>query len=185
MKASKPKRCKSCKEPFTPFRPRQVACSHGCAISLATAKREKEERKQAKDQRKEHREAKERIKSRADWLKEAQTAFNAWIRARDHNQPCISCQRYHDGQYHAGHYRTTKAAPELRFCEINVWKQCSVCNNHLSGNILEYRINLIKKGIDVDWLDGPHEPQKYTITELKAIKAEYKLKLKNVRIVDA
>jgi len=49
-----------------------------------------------------------------------------------------------------------------------------------SGNILEYRIRLVKKigQAAVDWLEGPHEPKRYTIDELKEIKAEYKSKLK-------
>ncbi|MEF3019469.1 recombination protein NinG, partial [Pseudomonas aeruginosa] len=58
---------------------------------------------------------KARLKSRADHLREAQQAFNEFIRLRDAYQPCISCGRHHDGQYHAGHYRTVAASPELRF----------------------------------------------------------------------
>ena len=37
------------------------------------------------------------------------------------------------------------AMPSLRFNTHNVHKQCSACNNHLSGNMIEYRINLIAK----------------------------------------
>jgi hypothetical protein len=123
------------------------------------------------------------IKPKSEYVKEAQTAFNSYIRERDKDLPCISCQRNHSGQYHAGHYRTTKAAPELRFNESNVHKQCSVCNNHLSGNILEYRINLINHlGIEVvEWIEGKHEPKKYSIDDLKSIKEEYKLKLKELK----
>ena len=77
--------------------------------------------------------------------KAAQTAFNAFIRARDSKEPCISCQRHHSGQYHAGHFKTTGARSELRFNEDNCHKQCAPCNNHLSGNIEHYRPNLIKK----------------------------------------
>lgn len=173
------KKCKNCKAEFVQFSTLQNLCTacliiKGRKIAVKNAKVAVKAKKQdlIKD--------KERIKTRQEWLKEAQQAFNAWIRQRDILDPCISCQRHHTGQYHAGHYRTTKAAPELRFCEINVWKQCSVCNNHLSGNILEYRINLIKKGIDIDWLEGLHEQKKYTIDDLKAIKAEYKAKLKEI-----
>jgi hypothetical protein len=130
----------------------------------------KENKKALKDNDKSHR------------AKMAQQAFNAYIRQRDHNLPCISCQRYHTGQYHAGHYRSVGAHPELRFEELNNNKQCSACNNHLSGNIVDYRINLINKiGLDkVEWIEGPHEPKKYSCEELKAIELHYKQKLKEM-----
>ena len=35
-------------------------------------------------------------------------------------------------------------------------------------------------GYKVEWLEGPHEPKKYTIDDLKAIKAEYIRKRKEI-----
>jgi hypothetical protein len=136
----------------------------------------------AKQVRKEYRAEKQKMKSRADWLREAQAAFNRYIRLRDHDKPCISCGRNHQGQWHAGHYRSVGACPELRFEELNVHKQCAPCNDHLSGNIVEYRRGLIERiGIDrVEWLEGNHEAKKYTIEEIRAIKAEYTRKAKEV-----
>ncbi len=51
-----------------------------------------------------------------------------------------------------------------------------------SGNIAEYRIRLIKKiGLDkVEWLEGPHEPAKYTIDDLKELIVKYKAKCKEL-----
>lgn len=128
--------------------------------------------KQKKARKRETRAAKQKLKSRGDWMKEAQIAFNRFIRARDVDLPCISCGRHHQGQYHAGHYRSVGANPELRFVLFNNNKQCSACNTHLSGNLINYRINLLDRvGADViEWLEGPHEPKKYTIEELKEIK---------------
>jgi hypothetical protein len=136
----------------------------------------------AKREAKEHRERKAKAKTKAEWMREAQAVFNRWIRHRDQGQPCISCGRHHTGQYHAGHYRSTKAAPELRFSESNVHLQCQPCNTHLSGNIVEYRRGLIAKiGIElVEWIEGHHEPKRYTIDDLKAIKSEYTKRLKAV-----
>lgn len=181
----KQKRCKSCKELFTPFRTLQVACSHGCALSFATIKREKEERKKAQEQRKTLLEAKERIKSRSSWLKEAQAAFNAWIRARDNGQPCISCGSF-TGKKNAGHYRSVGSSPELRFEPLNVFIQCEKCNSYLSGNLINYRINLIAKiGQEkINWLEGKHEPKKYTIPELKEIKAKYSKLVREIKSPD-
>jgi hypothetical protein len=154
----------------------QVCCSIECALSHAQAKREKAARV-------EHIAAKERIKTRGEWAREAQAAFNAWIRERDKAMPCISCQRHHAGQYHAGHYRSVGSNPALRFDPLNVHKQCSVCNNHRSGNLTEYRINLLQKiGQEaLNWLEGPHEPKKYSIDDLRKIRDEYRLKLRQVK----
>jgi len=171
----KSKKCKVCKQVFVPTRNLQAVCSPLCAI-------EHSNKLKATKVKKEHREAKEKLKSRADWMREAQTAFNAFIRARDARLPCVSCGRAHTGQYHAGHYRTVGGNPELRFNEENVHKQCAPCNDHLHGNIVNYRISLIQRiGLErVEWIEGKHEPKKFTIEDLKAIKATYKAKLKEI-----
>lgn len=67
--------------------------------------------------------------------------------------------------------------------EDNVHKQCQPCNTHLSGNLIRYRENLIKKiGQDrFDILVGPHDLKKYTIEELSEIKDTYKKRLKSMR----
>ncbi len=185
MKAlsGKPKRCKVCRSEFVPRQGFQTWCSPDCGYKLSQAKQSKERAKVDKAERAEIRQAKERIKSRGDHLKDAQAAFNAWIRERDAPLPCISCGRHHEGQYHAGHYRTTAAAPELRFEPLNVHKQCAPCNNHMSGNIVEYRINLVKKiGVEaVEWLEGPHEPAKLTIEDIKAITAKYRALVRELK----
>lgn len=179
----KAKRCKSCRESFIPFRPLQSACSVQCAIALTNASKEKSRKAKEARERKEHRQAKERIKTKGEHAKEAQAAFNEFIRLRDKDEPCISCGRSHSGQYHAGHYRTVGANPELRFEPMNTWKQCAPCNNHLSGNLVNYRISLLQKiGVEmVEWLEGPHEPKRYTIEDLKAIKAEYRTKVRELK----
>ena len=136
----------------------------------------------AKKMRAENREAKQRIKTRSEWLKEAQAAVNAYVRARDRKLPCVSCGRFHEGQYHAGHYRSVGSAPELRFNTHNIWRQCSPCNNHLSGNLIPFRVELLNRiGAEMlAWLEGKHEPKRYTIDDLKIIKADYKAKLKAI-----
>lgn len=136
-----------------------------------------------KKEAKEDKAKREKLKSRAQWMKETQSVFNKFIRARDADQPCISCGRYHQGQIQAGHYLSTGARPELRFDERNVHAQCAPCNNHLSGNIALYRIALIAKiGLPaVEELEGPHEPKKYNIDELKSIKAYYAKKLREIK----
>ena len=173
--AARLKTCRICKKKFEPVRFAQICCGIPCAIEHANALK-------AKKEKKEHREAKAKLKSRADYLKEAQAVFNKYIRMRDDKEPCISCGRYHQGQYHAGHYRTVGAAPELRFNELNVYKQCAPCNNYLSGNLIEYRRKLVAKiGIKkVEWLESKHEANKYTIDEILEIKKHYQQKIKEL-----
>jgi hypothetical protein len=170
------KTCKVCKEKFTPLKPLQMVCGPLCAYTYAKTNR-------AKAERKELREIKTKLKTKSDWLREAQTVFNQFIRLRDKHDPCISCGRHHTGQYHGGHYRTVKAAPELRFNEYNCHKQCSACNTHLSGNLIEYRKRLINKiGLEiVEWVEGKHEPKHYTIDDIKQIKQTYRDKIKGLK----
>jgi hypothetical protein len=179
----KPKRCKSCREPFTPSRPLQSACSVQCAIALSSGFKQKAQKAIEANERAEHRVAKEKVKTKGEHAKEAQAAFNEFIRLRDKDLPCVSCGRHHQGQYHGGHYRPVGANPELRFEPLNVWKQCAPCNNHLSGNLVNYRVSLLQRiGVEmVEWLEGPHEPKRYTIEDLKAIKAEYRAKVRELK----
>lgn len=178
----KPKICSGCGDSFLPDRSFQRVCGPVCAIKFT---KERQRTNKEKKQRAQTRTAREALKTRSDHLKEAQTAFNAWVRQRDTLEPCISCGRHHTGQYHAGHYRSVGAAPHLRFNELNCHKQCSVCNNHKSGNAIEYRINLVKKiGVDqVDKIESSNEPLKLSIPDIKEIQAKYKRMLKELRSV--
>ena len=171
----KPKPCKVCLETFTPQRAMQRACSVPCAIEYnnrVDAQNAEKRRKRALRLRKEG------LRSKSEWAKLAQKEFNGFIRLRDEDLPCISCNRHHTGQYHAGHYRTVGGqGSALRFNEIGCHKQCMPCNSHKSGNISEYRIGLIKKiGIElVEWLEKDHPRTKaWTVEELQAIRKYYR-----------
>ena len=184
-KQPKPKTCRNaaCSTKFVPQRLGQAVCSPACALATKDVNQQKARKSLAQVERREIKVRKEKLKSRADHLKDTQQAFNAWIRERDAELPCISCGRHHAGQYHSGHYRTVGASPELRFEPLNAWKQCAPCNNHLSGNLINYRISLLQKiGEEkVIWLEGPHEAKKYTIEELKAMTADYRAKARELK----
>lgn len=169
-------KCKVCSEPFESFRPMQKVCSWECAKSIAKVAVEKIEKAKIKV-------LKEKLKTRNEWLKEAQAAFNAFIRIRDVELPCISCGRHHSGQYHAGHYLSVGARPSLRFDEANVHKQCQPCNTHLSGNIVLYRKSLISKiGLEeVDRLESANDPAKWSIDEIKVIRKTYLAKYRQLK----
>lgn len=185
-KHPKPKKCKnpSCGEKFVAQRLGQAVCSPKCGLAIKHVNEAKARKSLDQVGRAEIRVRKEKLKSRADHLKDTQHAFNAWIRARDAGQPCISCGTTADVQYCAGHYRTTAASPELRFEPLNVNLQCNRnCNMGKSGNLLGYRPGLIAKiGIEaVEWLEGPHGPKRYTTEDLKAITAEYRAKTRELK----
>ena len=171
-------KCKICKIKFeSRFFLQKTCVNPACLAEWQKIDRESKADKKHKQKKKE---LKDNDKSFRD--KQAQAAFNAYIRVRDNDDPCISCQRHHAGQYHAGHYRSRGAHPELRFEELNCHKQCAPCNNHLSGNVTDYRINLTKKIGDkkVAWVEGHHDIKKYTCEELKEIELLYKQKKKDL-----
>ena len=184
-KQPRPKKCRvsTCRASFAPARIGQAVCSPACAILDAPKNQEKARKSLAQVERREIKVRKEKLKSRAEHLKDTQIAFNAWVRERDAELPCISCGRHHHGKYDAGHYRTVGSNPALRFEPLNCHRQCSPCNTQLSGNIVNYRIALVKRiGAEaVEWLEGPHEAKKYTVEDLKAMTADYRAKTRELK----
>ena len=176
----KPRACKSCRVEFTPARSMQAVCSPMCAFMDLQTRKNKAAAKAKAEDRKLTRIALVALKTRSTLIKEAQTAVNAWVRRRDAHLPCVSCGRMHEGQWHAGHYCSTGSRPDLRFDLANIHKQCAPCNNHLSGNLIPYRVKLIDRigQAEVDRLEGPATGVKLTRDELIALRAEYVAKLK-------
>jgi hypothetical protein len=180
----KPRTCRVCREKFTPAQPLQRVCSPACAISLARSSRARQEAKA-------HREAKAKAKTRAQWMKEAQQAVNAYVRARDSHLGCVSCDRpaTWGGQWHASHLRSVGAASSLRFNLWNIHKSCSICNNWLSSNHAEYEPRLRAKiGNDkVDWLKSQNAPRTFSIEYLVRVKTifrkKYRLLVKRGRVM--
>jgi len=196
MKAisSRPKTCKNkeCRAKFVPERPFQKACGIPCSIVVGKedlakkrAKQEREQKLQEKVERQQHREAKARIKTRAEHLSDTQAVINRYVRLRDARLGCVSCDKPSawDGQWHASHFRSVGAAKHLRFNLWNIHKACSVCNNHLSGNIAGYRPALIKKigAGRVDWLESASWVAKHDIDYLKRLKKVFSKKCRRLQ----
>ena len=186
-KAPKLPKCKICKKGFVRQRSMQQVCSYSdspeCAKEFAKQKSIKDATEEVAKQRNEHRAAVVKAKPRSYWMKAAQVAFNSYIRARDSiiNRPCISCGSF-TGKKNAGHYRSVGSTPELRFEPLNCHLQCEKCNSYLSGNLINYRIALIKLiGLNaVEWLESNHPPRNYSIDELKEIRVTYTKKAKEL-----
>lgn len=194
---TKNKRCSFCKakvpasEGFqTPLR---FFCSRDHAYEWTQSKSgQKAVKKVAK---KRQREAKQGLKTKSEWLKDAQNAVNAWIRWRDRHDNCISCggapQERHGGVFDAGHYidrGTAKSGSYLRFNTWNIHKQCTRCNRY-NGSACkpEYRQRLIAKiGLErVEWLESATGTPNTSIEYYKRVIAVFKKRLRiNKKLVD-
>jgi len=166
-----------------------------CIAPWADAQAEKAKRAEAKMARAAAKVERASIKARKEAIKtipalirEAQIAFNAWVRARDAAQPCISCDApppdmstLHAGR-DAGHYRSTGSASHLRFHPDNCHAQCVKCNQWGAGMAVDYRIRLLQRigPARVEALENDNTPHKWQRDELIAIKATYKAKLKEM-----
>lgn len=180
----RPKTCSVCKTEFTPSRPLQKVCGPVCALAHAKAKESRQRKAIEKVERREIRAAKERIKSRAEYLKEAQAVMNRYVRLRDAHLGCVSCDKpaTWPGQWHCSHFRSVGAAPHIRFSLWNMHKACSICNNHLSGNIAEYLPRLIERiGAErVEALQCDSRIVRYDIPYLKRLKAVFSKKCRRL-----
>ncbi len=172
----KPKKCKAegCGETFSPWSSLQKVCSPMCAIAFANQEAARKYRAETREMKRKFNET-----DRTYQTKKAREACHRYILKRDEREGCISCG-IETGKMEAGHYKTVGHAPELRFTEDNIHKQCSQCNNFKSGNIPGYRVGLVKKigEARVAHLERSHPPQNLTIEDLKDIQWWYKQKLR-------
>ena len=173
----KQRKCGICRQPAAYGNAVNAWCSNEHGLDLAKRMKDRSDKRKVAADRKAQREARERVKTGPTLRKEAQAAFNAWVRTRDAGKPCVSCGRPDDGhrQRHAGHYKSVGGHPALRFEPDNCHSQCATCNNHLSGNLVPYRAELIRRiGLPrVEWLEGPHEPQHLSRQDLIDLKTKY------------
>lgn len=192
-KPIKKRTCKICKEKFEPnpnlFLPptcEKSECRYEYAM-LHLNKKAKEVKKQNNIAKKEFNQT-----DRKYLLELAQKTVNTFIRMRD-GKYCISCKfepHYNkkgelvDRQFQAGHYKSQGGNSALRFDENNIHAQCSICNNHLSANLVKYRQALICKiGIDeVIRLETTKNTKLWNVEELHEIIKSYKQKIKDLSV---
>ncbi len=182
------RKCKNCKTPFEPRGDSHVACSLTCALAVAKKALQKKADQEMRRRR-------DDARPKSYWKQKAQSAFNAYIRHRDRMLPCISCGRYDVVQWHCGHYRSRKAQPGIAMgdplapnnqkllAELNASRQCSQCNGHDSGRIVEYRLRLLERhGPEVmDFLERDHPVMRWTVDDYKRIADYYRTKLREAQ----
>lgn len=179
MTLIKPRTCQQCSRPFVPTLSLQRVCGPSCALKKVRADKAQERAKT-----KTRRMALETI---PELIAAADKAFAAFIRERDRQagHSCISSGRPLDwtgNQVDAGHYRSRGAASHLRYHEDNCHAQSKHDNRHLAGNAVDYRIRLIDRiGLSrVEALEANNAVRKWQADDLRAIRAEYKQKLKTL-----
>ncbi len=172
-------KCKQCKEKFIPKYFNQKFCmiNDECIKHFA-------EQTKLKAWNEKKKKIKNDLLTLQDWMKLAQQVFNKYIRLRDKANVCISCKKsIKENNCDAGHYYSAGGHFNVRFNENNVHAQCSrPCNKDKSGDLINYRENLIKKIGYEEFEKLTIESQitrKFTIEELKQIITTYKEKIKN------
>lgn len=187
----KEKTCAQCGTQFRPFSSTSRVCSAICASKWVRA----EKKAKNSQERAQFKERKAKLKPLRTLLSELQVPFNAWIRARDADLPCVSCgvvnpQMTTGGQWDAGHFLSRGAYPELRFNEDNVAKQCKSCNAgsgkfaHKERTVSQRFEEELRRRIGderVDALKCAHPLHKWDRDELIAKKALYVSKLRELK----
>ena len=167
-------KCKNCKAVFTQVKFNQKFCLEpDCVrvwIELESKKQWKKKKKVLKDE----------LQTLPELLKLAQITFNKYVRLRDKDKPCVSCEKPLGAKFDAGHYFSMGGHKAVTFDEDNVHGQCVTCNQHKHGNLLHYQIG-IQKRIGADRLIELHarayETKKWTREELNEIIKRYKSKI--------
>jgi hypothetical protein len=173
MKTNFDKKCRDCSTVFVPYKSTDKYCYLCSKTKLALKNLDKIKKDKVKKQ-------KEDLLTLQDYLKLAQQVFNRYIRLRDAGLVCISCQKPPKKQ-NCGHYFSQGGHSNVRFDEMNCHLQCEHCNSFLSGNLIEYGNNLIRKiGKDEFELlrNRAYDVKKWSKDELKKLINEYKLKIK-------
>ena len=167
-------RCKNCKEKFDPVRFNQKYCFNKMCVDAWV------QEAKVKNWKKTKKKMQEDLETIQDLVKATQIVFNKYIRLRDKDELCISCKQK-PKKSNAGHFYNANNHWNVRFDENNVHLQCEHCNTFLSGNLINYRENLLKKigAEEFNVLEGKSKvTRKFTKEELKEIIETYKKKIK-------
>lgn len=189
LRSKKPPLCKWCKQRTDRIgKPLHDECMLPWVNAWSEKQKAKRERAAAKAERAQTKARRQALETIPELIRAAQREFNAWIRARDAGKPCICCGEPLGsgdvgGAYDCGHYRSTGSAAHLRFDERNAHGQRKVCNRWGAGRAVDYRRGLIERiGLEaVEALEADNTPHKWTREELRAIRDEYRLRLKELK----
>lgn len=181
----KPKACKVCRAKFEPARPLQTTCSIPCAIEWGRLQLAKKQAKEAQEQKRKDKAKREELKRIPDLIKEAQEAFNRYVRLRDNGKGCFVCgapllMGGIGGGFDAGHIRPRSQAGHLRYDERNVFGQCKPCN--AAGSTKDHEMRAAAERLlgkrEAEALYADNRVHKWQRDELRAIRDLYRAKAK-------
>ena len=170
-------RCKHCKNKFTPIRFNMKYCIETECLRAFAEEIKQKTWKATKIRMKTD------LKTTQDWLKEAQSIFNKYIRLRDEGLLCVSCNTI-PKKKNCGHYFSQGGHSNVRFDEDNCHLQCEHCNTYLSGNLLNYQIGIEKRiGEErlIELQGKAHKEKKWSVEEIKEIIKTYKNKIREIQ----
>jgi hypothetical protein len=128
----------------------------------------------------------QKLKTLSDYEAEAKKVFQKWVRLRDAGKPCKSCQNPNPSDWCGSHFFSAGVYSGMIFDERNCHGCCNTyCNKYLSGNLINYRINLVLE-FGEDWVRQlendalERKNYKYTKDELIEIKKKYEAKIKSL-----
>jgi hypothetical protein len=176
----KPRACAHCGGQFVPARMGQKVCGPVCAHKAVLAKKV-EERAQIRTR-------KEAVKTIPKLIAEAQEAFNAWVRHRDEGKGCFVCGALLrmggiGGGFDAGHIRSRGAAGHLRFTEDNCHGECKSCNSSTGAKPHQIKAGAIARiGLErFEALENDNTPRKWTAEGLRAIRDDYRARVRAMK----
>jgi vacuolar-type H+-ATPase catalytic subunit A/Vma1 len=170
-------RCKNCKQKFDQVRFNQKYCLDPECVKAWVEEAKNQNWKKTKKKMQAD------IETVQELMKAAQIVFNKYIRARDKDQPCISCGSKLENKFDAGHYFSSGGHKSITFDEDNVHGQCVACNQWKHGNLINYQLGIEQRiGADrlLDLNAKAHQTKKYTREELRNLIAVYKEKIKKM-----
>lgn len=186
-------RCKAprCREPALPYK---AFCSPECGAIIGVALLEKQKRKEdkkrslaAKAEKAGDRAKREAMKGVPELTREAQEAFNRYVRLRDNGKGCFVCgvtlrMGGVGGGFDAGHIRARSQASHLRFDERNVQGECKSCN--AAGSTKDHEMRAAAERLlgkeAADALYADNRVHKWQRDELRAIRDTYRAKARDL-----
>ena len=166
-------RCKHCKKKFEAIHFNQKYCTDDECMKVWIQKAKETQWKKKKKR------MKEELRTTSDYIKEAQKWVNKFVRIRDKDKGCVSCDAPLNGKFDAGHFFSAGGFGSVRFDVRNIHGQCVYCNQWEHGNLYKYHIRLLARIGLKEFEDLERQSKKmkkWDKEELKEIIKEYKQK---------
>lgn len=173
---------KDCTNKFEQFNSLISWCSSKCGYELSQTRLKDKESKEWKVRKKR---GQEQLKTLGQYEMDAKKSYQKWVRLRDKDLACISCNEFVKDLWDGGHYFKAELFSGLIFDERNCHKQCRKCNRYDGGNEIQYRLGLVKR-FGQEFVDGLESDSvakrvyKFTKKELISIKLKYDIKIKEL-----